>query len=1192
LRRMLVYVVVSLALLAHCSWGSLKEAILSYNPYIEIPCSNISHSLIFYSMLLGSSIERIDFRGKVLLHVANFSSPLHLAPERRMHSAQYNAYHVNTHYAPRYRTEQSYVLTLKSNEPLETLIDKVREFHGGSTTSVSMGGGIPSTHLRTVIFYDPDWNPIKVTEDGAEAPRETAASVARRQTQLDRSDTVYDRATAALANTVKSPAENDALPRHKQFYSRARGSRLAAVASDNPIAARVATIIVRNGGSAADALIAANAAISVLEPMNSGPGGDLFAMVYEPPTGVNASARGAVYGLNGSGPLGSKATKETITSITQAINYTAQQPVYSQEQPIPTFGAAAGTTVPGAVAAWCALHERYGKLPWKDLFAPAISLAVNGFNVSVHAWRNWNTAHRATQAMQSGMLTPQQYVDFMSVYAPGGTAPLPGEFMRNPALGRTLSRLAEGGCEEFYTGSIAEEFGAYMESVDGLLTAQDLKDFWNSGGAQFSDISGTKGSKDGTENTGKTRTKGPAEWSQPLCTSYRDKYHVHGMSGNSQALAGLQMLSVLDEYDPAHLRANPLHRTYLLVALKRIVYIYDRAVYAGDVPRNASAVGEGCEARGASLRRVLGLTPAEIKSLIDESFQAGKPFPIDKVVDAAAALHPGRLARRVLREERVERGGDTVGFVVRDDSGLTLSVLQSNGNAFGSFLTPPDLGFALHNRGSKFNLLDPDQHPNALKPGRRVLHTLSPWVVTHADSGLPFLAVAMKGGDRQPYAFVQVLSNFIDLQMSLPEAIAAPRFRHAVSTDASPHQPVTTYTALLGIKTPATHVVTSLVNTTIEVERGFSLSDGDMAALQCTYGVTLKVRPVDAPFEDSGFGVCQVLFQDRQESPTGNSNDISTGPVTIEVVTDALRKPGQATAMPTSEPAIYLCAIAKHEDLYIEEWVHYHLLIGFHQVHIYDNNDYINETDPSLGNITRALPANYPGQVFVYPFPGRRPTPLQAAFNDFIEASREQHAYVVFADVDDFLVLRKHTCVSHYLREVAFAQRKSLALPWLTFGSSHALHYDDRPVLQRFQLRKDTPEPTPKHILYIPDLIRLNNAFSPLLLEERGLYNSRGISLNYTSDHSASHGKHNKHMRVHMHVPSDTTMVEVEPLAVFHHYATKSADEYVRKVQRGTSGPGKRTKAWFAWANAGANVTDARAWEANSAMTATACAAL
>jgi hypothetical protein len=358
-----------------------------------------------------------------------------------------------------------------------------------------------------------------------------------------------------------------------------------------------------------------------------------------------------------------------------------------------------------------------------------------------------------------------------------------------------------------------------------------------------------------------------------------------------------------------------------------------------------------------------------------------------------------------------------------------------------------------------------------------------------------------------------------------------------------------------------------------------------MAALKRTYGVTVKVQPVDAPFEDSGFGVCQVVLQQYQEGSIA-------GPMTVEGVTDAVRKPGQATAMPTVEPAIYLCAIAKHEDLYIEEWVRYHLLIGFDQVHIYDNNDYTNETDPTLGNVTRAVPAMYPGQVFVYPFPGRRPTPLQAAFNDFIEASREQHAYVVFADVDDFLVLRKHTCVAHYLREVAFAQQKSLALPWLTFGSSHAQHYDDRPVLQRFQLRKDTPEPTPKHILYIPDLIRLNNAFSPLLLEERGLYNSRGISLNYTSDHSASHGKHNKHMRVHMHVPSDTTMVEVEPLAVFHHYATKSADEYVRKVQRGTSGPGKRTKAWFAWANAGANVTDARAWEANSAMTATACAAL
>lgn len=825
--------------------------------------------------------------------------------------------------------------TIEIMGDLNAFIDQYRttfqnctwNFHNTKQRLV-LGGVRPVDRKLQIFLHDPDGNAMEVTA----SDKADATSVAARSTRL----------VAEAKQTIETPLLRDAQKRTREevtafaneegHRSFATGQNVLAVSYGNPTAARVALRVLKRGGSAADAVIAANVVLAVLEPMNCGIGGDFLGMVYEPAppsSDPTKPRRGKVYGLNGSGPVGAGVDNTAVLKVIKATRYVERQPAAAREHPIPLAGSAAATTVPGAVAAWCALHQRYGRLPWKDLFLPAISMAMQGFNISLHAWRNWTSVQRATDAMATGMLTPQQYVDFMSVFAPGGTAPLPGEFMRNPALGRTLFAIADGGCEEFYTGKIAEEFGAYLKSIGALLTEKDFNNYWNSGGARWSNLDSSGAAPDSPRrraslgrtfagrHAAKAKTRGPAEWSQPLCTTYRSKYHVYGLSGNSQALAGLQMLSVLDEYDPTYLRANPLHRTYLFVALKRIVYIYDRAVYAGDGARNASAVGEGCEASGASLRRVLGLRPAEIRVMIDESFHAGRPFPIDRVLQKATALHPELLRtlrtppppsgsslkelRSLWAEEATgaDRAGDTLGFVVRDSTGLTISALQSNAHPFGSLIVSPDLGFVLHNRGSKFNLLDPDQHPNALKPGRRVLHTLSPWIVTYADTGLPYLAVAMKGGDKQPYAFAQLLTNFVDLQMALPQAMAAPRFRHGVGSDASAFQPLTTFTTPLLRRDSHDAVVVSSVNTTIEVEHDFALSPADVRALRQTYGIVVKEYPVDAPFEDSAFGVGQVL---KYQYPTPDwvptaALTAGTPVVAVEVVTDALRKPGLAVAV-------------------------------------------------------------------------------------------------------------------------------------------------------------------------------------------------------------------------------------------------------------------------------------------------------
>jgi hypothetical protein len=228
------------------------------------------------------------------------------------------------------------------------------------------------------------------------------------------------------------------------------------------------------------------------------------------------------------------------------------------------------------------------------------------------------------------------------------------------------------------------------------------------------------------------------------------------------------------------------------------------------------------------------------------------------------------------------------------------------------------------------------------------------------------------------------------------------------------------------------------------------------------------------------------------------------------------------------QPAVYLCAIAKAEDPYIEEWVTYHLLIGFEQIHIYDNNDY--DVNPGSGNITKGLREKYPNKVYVHPFPGHKPRPLVNAFMEFAYHHHNDDVFTAFLDVDEFLVLGPHICVHDMLRMYAYEGRKSLGLGWIFFGSNGHKEYEDRPVTERFTMRERRANPYVKVIAYCPHVAEFNTAHDVRLNNGKHVYDLIG---NVIKDGRAV----------------NLNMTEV----AVHHFAVKSLAEYKRKLERGQS---------------------------------------
>ena len=462
----------------------------------------------------------------------------------------------------------------------------------------------------------------------------------------------------------------------------------AMAATSHPLATQIALDVMRQGGSAVDAAIAANAALGLMEPTGNGIGGDLFAIVWDPKTEK-------LYGYNGSGRSPQSLTLEEFQRRgLQDIPATGPLPV----------------SVPGAVDGWFALHDRFGRLPMADNLAPAIRYAREGHPVHEVIAYYWD---RSVPRLS-------QYPGFKEQFTVDGRAPRKGEMWKNPNLADTLQKIADGGRDAFYKGDIARTMDAYFRANGGFLS--------------YGDLASHQG-----------------EWVEPVSTNYRG-VDVWELPPNSQGIAALQMLNVLEGYDFSKIPFGSPEHVHLFVEAKKLAFA-DRARFYSD-PAFQSAPVEKLVSKGYAADRRKLISP-------------------DK---ALREVQPG--TPRQLEE------GDTIYLTTADAEGMMVSLIQSNYRGMGSGMAPTGLGFILQDRGEMFVLQGCDgaaPHPNCYAPGKRPFHTIIPAFITR--DGKPWVSFGVMGGAMQPQGHVQIVMNLVDFGMTLQEAGDAPRIQHDGSTE-------------------------------------------------------------------------------------------------------------------------------------------------------------------------------------------------------------------------------------------------------------------------------------------------------------------------------------------------------------------------------------------------------------------------
>jgi gamma-glutamyltranspeptidase / glutathione hydrolase len=374
------------------------------------------------------------------------------------------------------------------------------------------------------------------------------------------------------------------------------------VATSHTLASQAGAQILARGGSAMDAAIAANAVLGVTEPMMNGIGGDLFLLYWDAKTGK-------LYGLNASGwaPRG------------LSIDYLKQKGTLQMPQ-----AGIDSVTVPGAVDGWAKAHARFGRLPWKDLFTPAIYFAEHGYPVPEIIHYFW----------EGDAQTLKQTPEAERIFLPGGKVPDVGEMFANPDLGKTLRLIAEQGRDVFYRGEIAQSILATSTALGGTMQTDDLADF-------------------------------SAEWVDPISILYRG-WKVYELPPNGQGMAALEMLNIMSTL-PAD-KAGPVSPTELHNRIEAMKLAYsDLYRYDAD-PRFAKVPVQGLLSEDYAQQRARLIDPEKANC----TAASGSPARSDTTY-LAAVDKDGNIVSLIQSLYDAFGSGVAVkgrGFVLQDRGGL------------------------------------------------------------------------------------------------------------------------------------------------------------------------------------------------------------------------------------------------------------------------------------------------------------------------------------------------------------------------------------------------------------------------------------------------------------------------------------------------------------------------------------------
>ena len=451
-------------------------------------------------------------------------------------------------------------------------------------------------------------------------------------------------------------------------------SQYGIVAAESPLASQAGIEILRNGGNAIDAAIAANAVMGVVAPMSNGIGGDLFAIIYDAKTGK-------LYGMNASGPAPAALSAQLLRD--KGIERMPLRGIHS-------------VTVPGAVDGWQKMEERFGRKKLSDTLAPAIRISDDGFPVTEWIANLW----------ASDAKWVKEDTEANRVYLKNGDPMKLGEMFKNADLARSLRAIAQSGRDAFYKGEIARSIVEASQHYQGTMTMEDM--------AAYS-----------------------SEWVEPMSTTYRG-WKVYELPPNGQGIAALEMLNMMETFPIAQQTATAATASRSLGASAAVPPAEQQArdqspnLWALNQTDTLHMMIEAKKLAYADLRKYIGepkANPAVMRAangMLSKDYAAQRAKLID-MNKANCSVDPGTP---------MPAGGDTIYLSVVDREGNMVSLIQSNYEHFGSGLVAKGTGFVLQDRGALFNL--EKGSPNELTGKKRPLHTIIPAFMEQGQTRIAF----------------------------------------------------------------------------------------------------------------------------------------------------------------------------------------------------------------------------------------------------------------------------------------------------------------------------------------------------------------------------------------------------------------------------------------------------------------------